>query len=112
MQCMLVHEEHDEVRRRASNLVSHAPSFDGDEHRSAPSLRGATGSHSATVVTSKNEGKLHIPGNDGNTLCRFQQVMRYAPIWRIHDFLEDLSGLAGSGSIVLAVGRDRDLSRT
>jgi hypothetical protein len=74
-------------------------------------VRGTAGCHSATVVTPKNEGKLHIPWDDGNTLCRLQQVMWNALIRRIHNLLEDLGSLAGSGGIVLAVGRDRDLSR-
>jgi hypothetical protein len=111
MQCMVVHEEHDEVRRRAPNLVSHAPTFNGDEHRSAPSVYGATGCHSTTIAASKDEARLYIPWNNGNTLCRLQQVMWNGLIWRIHNLLEDLGGLADSACILLTVGRNCDLSR-
>src|ERR1700722_13087108 len=104
MQGVIVHEQHNEIRGRATNLVAYTPSLDGEEHRSTPSVRRTAGHNSAAVATSKDESKLLISRNDGYTLRRIQQIVRYALIGCIHDLLEDLTRLLHAIIVVLPVG--------
>ena len=41
LQCMVVHEQHHDIRERAANLEADAPSADGYKHRSAPAFASA-----------------------------------------------------------------------
>src|SRR6202167_2990958 len=111
MQRVVIHKQHNEICRRAANLVSHASSIDGEKHRSAPSVRRATGNNSATVATAKDEGKLLISRDDGDALRRIQQIVRYALVWRIHYLFENLGSLLRALIIVLAVGCAYDRNR-
>ena len=67
-------------------------------------MRRATSNNSATVATTKDEGKLLISRDDGDTLRRIQQIVGYAFIGCIHDLPEDLGCLLHAITIVLAVG--------
>ena len=103
MQSVIIHKQHNEIGGRAANLVSHASSLDGEEHRSAPSVRRAAGDDSATVATAKDEGELLISRDNGNAFRRIQQIVRDALIGRIHNLLEDLGRLLYAITIVLEV---------
>ena len=69
-------------------------------------MLGATGCHSPAVAATEYEGELHVPWNDGNTLCRFQKILRNALIRSIHDLLEDLGSFLGAIYVILAVRGD------
>src|SRR5271170_4081261 len=73
-------------------------------------MRGAAGSHSATIIAAEDEGELLLAWNDGDTLRLIQQVMRDALIRRVHNFLEDIGSSSGASDIVLSVGGSCELS--
>ena len=102
---MIVHKEHKQVGGRAPDLITHASAVNSYKHGSAPAMPGTTGCQSPAVAAAEYKGELHFPWNDGDTLRRFQQILRDALI-RVHDLLEDLGSSVGALNVILAVRGD------
>src|SRR6202789_3792729 len=100
---MIVHEEHHDVSGRAPDLIAPTPAINSHKQGRSPAMLGATGCYSPAVATTEYEGKLLVPWNDGNTLCRFQKSRRNALIGSIHYLLEDLGSFLGTIHIIFAV---------
>src|SRR6185312_14921917 len=105
-QGVIFHEEHDDIGRRAPDLITYASSVNGHKHRCAPAMSGAACRQSSSVAASEYKGELYAPGDDSDALCRFQKFLRNALIRRVHDLTEDLGRLIGAVNIVLAIRGD------
>jgi len=69
-------------------------------------MLGATGCYSPAVASTEYEGKLFVPWNDGNTLCRFQKARRNALIRSVHDLLEDLGRFLRAIYVIISIRSD------
>src|SRR5579863_2434357 len=111
MQRMLVHEKHNEIRRRSANLIADAAAVDCHEHWRAPAITGAAGCDSAAIVSSKNEREFQLARYDRYALRFVQKIVRYALIRRAHDLVKNLCCLVSPRYVVFAVRSDRGHGR-
>ena len=73
---VLASDNQDEISRVAPNLQSPAPSTNSQEHRSAPSFSGSAGGDTFSIAAAEDECSFLFAWNDGNALCRLQQLLR------------------------------------
>src|SRR5580704_4849382 len=89
-QCTVVHEQKNQVGRRATSLVAEASAFSGHKDWCAPSIRGAANRNSPPVLSTENERKLFITRNDSNAPGFVENSRRYG-VRGVHNLLENLS---------------------
>jgi hypothetical protein len=89
----LIHYKHDHVRFRASDLETEAASLDpncGWRRPTTPRTPPTT-YEASTELAAYDKGALFQAGHNDYTLRLFEQLLRYALVWRGHDFAQDFT---------------------
>src|SRR5580658_2141585 len=106
-QCTVVHEQKNQIGRRATGLVAETSAFSGHKDWRAPSIRGAANRNSAPVLSAENKRKLFITRNDGNAPGLVENSGRYG-VWGVHNLLENLSRSLQAVDVIVLVRSRRD----
>jgi hypothetical protein len=69
LKTLVIHNQHDQINAFYTNLQSPAASTHRDKCRSAPTLGGAAGRDTPTVLATDDEATLYQMGNYDDALC-------------------------------------------